>query len=94
MFGDDPGVLEKRKQLRPDHLEHVIKNTHSIIASGGLFPDDEDFANGGLIILDTKVRREAIDYIENDPFSLNEVFSKYTIKRWRKAVFDHKRISI
>ena len=94
MFVDDPGVLERKKQLRPVHLEYVIQNAHRIIASGGLFPDDDDFPNGGLIILDTDARQEAIDYIENDPFFLNGIFSRYTINRWRKAVFDRKRVSI
>jgi uncharacterized protein len=92
MFVDDSGVLEKKKQIRPVHLEYVLSNAHRIITSGGLFPDDDDFPNGGLIILDTDVRQDAIDYIENDPFFLNGIFSKYTIKRWRKFIFDYKRI--
>jgi len=91
MFVDDPGVLEKKKQLRPVHVEYVLQNAHRIIASGGLFPDDDDFPNGGLIILDTELRQDAIDYIENDPFFLNRIFSKYTINRWRKFIFDYKR---
>jgi uncharacterized protein YciI len=93
-FADDPGVTEKKKQIRPIHLEYVIKNAHRIIASGGFFPDDDDFPIGGLIILDTESRQEAVDYIENDPFFLNGVFSEYTIKRFRKAIFDYKRITI
>lgn len=93
-FADDPGVTEKKKQIRPIHLEYVIKNAHRIIASGGFFPDDDDFPIGGLIILDTESRQEAVDYIENDPFFLNGIFSEYTIKRFRKAIFDHKRITI
>ena len=90
---DHPGVSEQKKQLRPVHVEYVIKNSHRIIASGGLFPDDEEFPNGGLILLDTDVRQEAIDYIESDPFFLNGIFTKYTINRWRKFIFDYKRIS-
>ena len=93
MFNDDLGTVEKKKQLRPVHLEYVIKNAHRIIASGGLFPDDDDFPNGGLIILDTDVRREAIDYIENDPFFRNGIFSKYTLNRYRNFIFDHQRAS-
>ena len=92
MFLDDPGVAEKKRQVRPIHLEYVLTNAHRIITSGGFFPDDDDFPNGGLIILDTEVRRDAIDYIENDPFFLNGIFSKYTINRWRKFIFDYNRI--
>lgn len=93
MFHDDPGVLEQKRQLRAAHIEYVSKNASRIIASGGLFPDDDDFPTGGLIILDTEVRQDAVDYIENDPFFLAGIFGKYTIERWRKFVFDHKRVS-
>ncbi len=92
-FHDDADVLERKKELRSVHLEYVDKNASRIIASGGLFPDDDDFPTGGLIILDTEKRSEAVDYIENDPFFINGVFSKYTIDRWRKFVFDHKRVN-
>lgn len=92
MFTDDPGVLEKKKAMRPIHVEYVTKNASRIIASGGFFPDDDDFPNGGLILLDTDIRQEAVDYIENDPFFQNGIFSKYTLTKWRKFIFDHKRI--
>ena len=89
-FVDDPDVLEKKKQLRDTHLDYVKSNAHRIITSGGFFPDDDDFPNGGLIILDVETRREAVDYIENDPFFVSGIFSEYTIRRWKKFVWDHK----
>ncbi|MBB4524837.1 YciI family protein (plasmid) [Rhizobium leguminosarum] len=92
-FVDDPDVREKKQQIRPVHIDYIMQNEHRIIASGGFFPDDDDFPNGGLILLDTDVRQEAIDYIENDPFFLNGIFSKYTVRRWKKFIFDHKRVT-
>ena len=92
-FVDDRGVLEKKKRVRPIHLNYVTRNAHRIIASGGFFPDADEFPIGGLIILDTEVRREAVEYIENDPFFLNGIFSTYTLMRWRKFIFDHKLVT-
>ncbi|MNE80796.1 YciI-like protein [compost metagenome] len=92
-FHDDPDVTERKKDLRAVHLEYVNKNAPRIIASGGLFPDDDDFPVGGLIILDTEERQEAVDYIENDPFYLNGIFTNYTIDKWRKFIFDHRRVN-
>jgi uncharacterized protein YciI len=91
-FHDEPDVLERKRELRGVHLEYVDKNAGRIIASGGLFPDDDDFPTGGLIILDSDNRQDAVDYIENDPFFLNGVFKTYSVNRWRKFVFDHKRV--
>ncbi|KVK54019.1 hypothetical protein BCY90_18575 [Agrobacterium deltaense] len=92
-FHDEPGVLERKRELRAEHLQYVDKNASRIIASGGLFPEDDDFPNGGLIILDSDERQDAVDYIEHDPFFLNGIFKAYTINRWRKFVFDHKRVT-
>lgn len=91
-FVDDPGVREKKAQIRPIHIDYVMSNAHRIITSGGFFPDDDDFPNGGLIILDVDRREDAVRYIENDPFFLNGIFSRYTITRWKKFIFDHKRV--
>ncbi len=91
-FLDDANVREKKQTVRPIHIEYVMKNAHRIITSGGFFPDDDDFPTGGLIILDVETRKEAIDYIENDPFYLNGIFSQYRISRWKKFIFDHKRV--
>lgn len=93
-FIADEGTTERRKNIRPVHLEYVIANAHRIIASGGLFAEGDEFPNGGLIILDTDSKQEAIDYIENDPFYINKIFTTYTLNRFKKAIFDYKRISI
>ncbi|KQP23442.1 YciI family protein [Pseudorhodoferax sp. Leaf267] len=92
-FVDGPGTdREMKSSLRQIHVDYVTRNAGRIIASGGLFPDDDDFPNGGLIILDVESRAEAVDYIENDPFFLHGIFGAYTIQRWKKFVFDHRRV--
>ncbi|WP_027547835.1 YciI family protein [Bradyrhizobium sp. WSM2254] len=88
------GTSEVRKTFRPIHLDHIINNAHRIIASGGLFSDNGDNYTGGLVILDTDIKQEAIDFIESDPFFINGIFSSYTIHRWKKAIFDYQRTSI
>lgn len=92
-FSDSPKTTRERKSdVRPAHLEYIMGNAHRIIASGGFFPDDDDFPNGGLIILDVETRAEAVDYIENDPFFINGLFRTYTITRWKKFIFNHQRV--
>ena len=93
-FLDDPGTdREKKGKIRPTHIDYVSRNASRIIASGGFFPEDDDFPNGGLIILDVADRKDAVEYIENDPFFLNGIFSTYTIRRFRKFIFDGKRVA-
>jgi uncharacterized protein YciI len=92
-FRDAPGTSrEKKSSLRPTHVDYVASKQHLIIASGGLFPDDDDFPTGGLIILDVATRKEAVTYIETDPFFVNGIFTTYTIDRFKKFIFDYKRM--
>lgn len=92
-FLDAPGTdREKKSSLRAIHIDYVTRNADRIIASGGLFPEGDDFPNGGLIILDVEHRSDAVAYIENDPFFLNGIFTTYTIHRFRKFIFDHRRV--
>jgi uncharacterized protein YciI len=92
-FTDAPATDRERKaSFRAIHVEYVARNADRIILSGGFFPDDDDFPNGGLIVLNVESRKEAVDYIENDPFFLNGIFTQYTIRRFRNFIFDHKRV--
>ncbi|MEI6799632.1 MAG: YciI family protein [Pseudomonadota bacterium] len=91
---DNPGVMEKKLQIRPLHIEYVMNHAHLILASGGCFPDDSDIADGALFIVDLATRADAVDYIENDPFFRNGIFSTYTIRRWKKFIFDYKRAQV
>jgi uncharacterized protein len=93
-FHDAPGTdREKKASIRAVHVDYVTRNADRIIVSGGLFPDDDDFPNGGVIILAVDTREEAVAYIENDPFFLNGIFTAYTIRRFKKFIFDHKRVN-
>jgi uncharacterized protein len=93
-FIDAPETTREKKSLvRQTHIDYVMRNADRIIASGGLFPEGDDFPNGGMIILDVESRKEAVAYIENDPFFLNGMFTTYTIQRFRKFIFDHKRVT-
>ena len=92
-FVDDPGTdRELKSRIRATHVEYVARNADRIIASGGFFPENDDFPNGGLIVLDVGTRADAVAYIENDPFFLQGIFTKYAIQRWRAFIFDRKRV--
>jgi uncharacterized protein YciI len=92
-FTDSPQTTRQQKaDLRNIHLEYVMSNADRIIASGGFFPDNDDFPDGGLIILNVETRAEAVKYIESDPFFINGLFTEYKIIRWKKFIFNHQRV--
>jgi len=88
---DKPESLDLRNELRPDHLDYLISHQDKLLAAGALLNDDGSGGHGGCIILDTEDRTVAESFIENDPFTINGLFSEIKVTRWRKGFFDSKK---
>ncbi|VUC24054.1 unnamed protein product [Clonostachys rosea] len=81
IINDKPGVLEKRKEIRPQHLAAMkpLITAGKVIAGGaqvsthppeGQFPD----AKGSVIIYAVENLEEAKEYVKNDPYTVNGVW--------------------
>ncbi len=75
---DGEGMLEKRMEVRPRHLEGMKKLGDHIICAGGLL-DDEGKMKGSTLILEFDSRKELDDYIENEPYVLEHVWEKIEV---------------
>ncbi len=64
---DGEGMLDKRMEVRPRHLEGMKKLNDHIICAGGLL-DDEGKMKGSALIMDFESRKELDDYIANEPY--------------------------
>lgn len=76
---DGEGVLDKRMEVRPRHLEGMKKLNEHIICAGGLLDDDRKM-KGSVLIMDFESRRELDDYIANEPYVLEKVWEKIEIE--------------
>lgn len=76
---DGEGVLEKRMEVRPRHLEGMKKLNEYIICAGGLL-DDDGKMKGSVLIMDFESRKELDDYIANEPYVLEKVWEKIEIE--------------
>ena len=76
---DGEGVLEKRMEVRPRHLEGMKKLNDHIICAGGLL-DDDGKMKGSVLIMDFESRKELDDYIANEPYVLEKVWEKIEIE--------------
>lgn len=89
---DKPNSLNLRNQARAEHLEFLDSNKHRLLAAGAMIDDDGSGGHGGVIIVDTDDRKEAEDFIANDPFTKAGLFESVTVTRWRKAYFNFERL--
>lgn len=85
---DKPGHGHVRQGNRKAHLDYVDANVGAVVAAGAKLMDDGKDAGGGVYIVDYETKKEAEDFIENDPFYKAGLFEKVSITRWRKAYVD------
>ena len=76
---DGEGMLDKRMEVRPRHLEGMQKLSEHIICAGGLL-DDEGKMKGSALIMDFDSRKELDDYIANEPYVLEKVWEKIEVE--------------
>ena len=90
---DTPDSLEKRLQARPEHLARLqlLQDAGRLLLAGP-FPaiDSNDPGpngfSGSLIVAEFNSLEEASTWADNDPFKLNGVYGKVTVKPFRKTL--------
>ena len=77
---DGPGMLEKRMEVRPRHLEGMKALGERIVCAGGLL-DDEGRMKGSLLVVDFPDREALEDYLAHEPYRLEGVWEKVEVAR-------------
>jgi len=90
---DTPDSLEKRRSVRPAHLQRVetLKEEGRLIVAGPLLGgDDEDTAisgvNGSLIIAEFDNLDAAKSWAAADPYVTAGVYANITVKPFKKVL--------
>ena len=89
---DKPDALALRNEVRPVHIDYLVANQHRLLAAGAQIEDDGSGGSGGVIIVDTDNRKDAEEFIANDPFTKAGLFADIKVTRWRKAFFNFERL--
>jgi len=93
MAEDAPDSLGNRLQARPEHLSRLtsLQNAGRLLLAGP-FPaiDSNDPGtngySGSLIVAEFNTLDEAKEWANNDPFTINGVYSQVTVKPFRKTL--------
>jgi uncharacterized protein YciI len=85
MFEDDESAVGVREKYTQDHLIYLSTNKSKIVLAGGLKAEPGGKFDGGLWILEVADRKEAMHYVENDPFFKNGLRKSAQVYAWGKA---------
>ena len=77
---DGEGMLDKRMEVRPRHLEGMERLKNHIVCAGGLL-DEEGHLKGSVLVMEFQSREEVDEYIrffneERPAYSLNYLTPK------------------
>lgn len=77
---DGEGMLAKRMEVRPRHLEGMERLGSHVICAGGLF-DDEGKMKGSMLVMEFESREQLDDYLANEPYVHEHVWEKIEVER-------------
>ena len=76
---DGNGMLEKRMEVRPPHLEGMKALGRQIICAGGLL-DDEGRMKGSALVMEFPDRVAMEEYLKNEPYVVEGVWQKIEVE--------------
>lgn len=74
-----------RANTRPKHLEY-LKSLGKTLKFAGPFLDNNDEANGTLLVVEASSKDEAAALAANDPYAKAGLFTSVEIRPWRWSV--------
>lgn len=77
---DGAGMLEKRMEVRPRHLEGMARLGGHVICAGGLL-DEDGKMKGSALIMDFADRSELDAYLVGEPYVQEHVWEKIEVER-------------
>ncbi len=88
---DGAGKLDKRMEVRADHLENLSKIRGKVLCAGGLL-DDEGKMAGSVLILDFDDHKYLDEYLDNEPYIKEKVWETVDVSRMNVVFLDGKKV--
>ena len=76
---DGEGMLEKRMEVRPRHLEGMKRLGSQVICAGGLL-DEEGKMKGSALVMEFPDRAALDEYLANEPYVIENVWQKIEVE--------------
>jgi len=84
--GTDPGALERRMKVRPEHLDKIaILKKRGEFLLGGAILDDNEKMIGSMIVYEFPDRAALDTNLKNEPYVIHGVWKKIDIMPYRLA---------
>ena len=88
---DGEGMLEKRMEVRPRHLEGMKTLGNRVVCAGGLL-DDEGKMKGSVLVLDLPDRAALDSYLSNEPYIIEHVWEQVEVEAINVVLINGEKV--
>lgn len=89
---DGEGMLAKRMEVRPLHLEGMERLKEHLVCAGGLL-DDEGKLKGSVLVMEFQNREEVDEYLASEIYVTEHVWEKIAVERMNVVYALGERVS-
>ena len=89
---DGEGMLAKRMEVRPFHLEGMERLKDHLVCAGGLL-DDAGNLKGSVLVMEFQNREELDEYLANEIYVKEHVWERITVERMNVVYAHGERVS-
>ena len=88
---DGEGMLEKRMQVRPRHLENMAKVRGRVLCAGGLL-DGDGRMKGSVLIMDFDDKSLLDEYLRSEPYITEGVWEKVDVQPMNVVILNGEKV--
>ena len=88
---DGEGMLDKRLEVRPRHLENLAKVNGRVLCAGGIL-DDAGRMKGSVLVMDFDSREDFDEYLAGEPYIREGVWERVETEPMNVVVLDGEKV--
>ena len=88
---DGAGLLGRRMEVRPRHMEGMARMAEHVLCAGGML-DEEGKMKGSVLVMEFKDREELDAYLAQEPYVTEHVWEKVTVERMNVVIMNDEKV--
>ncbi len=88
---DGEGMLEKRMEVRPRHIENMGKVNGNVLCAGGLL-DDAGNMKGSVLVLEFSDPLMLDEYLSTEPYITEHVWEKVNVEPMNVVIMNNEKV--
>ena len=88
---DGKGMLERRMEVRPRHLENMDRVKDHVLCAGGLL-DGNGEMKGSVLVMEFANRELLEEYLESEPYRKEQVWEHVEVEPVNIVILDGEKV--